>query len=399
MSLHPSSSQALHTGAIGLIGALAGMCVAEPALAGAARVGTAASIDRSVTGNFGGGPVVMSVGDDVNLRETVQTDSSGQARLVLVDDTDVAVLSRSTITVERYAPGSKLVSTPDGTFLVHTRHRTPGEPQFDTSAGTLVPQGTRFWFDVRKGRIKLDVQEGAVRFCPRGKSQAYCVLATAGHAVLGSAGAPAQVLGMSEPTPPAPPAPPVYPTGINYHPTANYPNTNNTNAVPSWPRSHCVQMENCGCGQAGGYQSIKGHDGCGNGVDGGSNTAVRGPNGGESRWTKTGDGGTYTGSSWYRPPGHSTTDSSGRKTGGGEGYPVDKWNTPGASGTSAGVSWSNPKYSEMANSYTKSNLMRGNPAGNSMRGYPGPTFQAGARAAWPFRRASGFGMGGSGVLR
>ena len=150
----------------------------------------------------------MSVGDEVKLRETVQTDGSGQAHLILINDTDVAILSRSTMTVERYARGSKVVSTPDGTFIVHTGHGTPGELHIDTSAGTLTPQGTRFWYDVRGGRLKLDVQEGAVRFCPRGKSQAFCVVATPGHTVVGSAGAPAQVLGMAEPAPPS--GPPVY---------------------------------------------------------------------------------------------------------------------------------------------------------------------------------------------
>jgi hypothetical protein len=213
MSLHSSSSRALSLPAVGVLGVCAGLGLAGPALA-AIKIGSAASINQSVTGALSGKEFPMSVGDEVKLRETVQTDGSGQARLILDDNTDVAILSRSTMTIERYAPGSKVVFTPDGKFIVHTGHGTPGEPRFNTPAGTLTPQGTRFWYEVRGGRLQLEVQEGAVRFCPRGKSQAYCVVATPGHKVIGSAGAPAQVLGMDEPPPPS--GPPAYPPPV-YH--------------------------------------------------------------------------------------------------------------------------------------------------------------------------------------
>jgi ferric-dicitrate binding protein FerR (iron transport regulator) len=186
MSMHPTSSRASYTRAVGLFGVCAGFCVSAPALA-AGPIGSAASINQSVTGALGGRPSLVSVGDQVRLHETVRTDASGQARLVLVDDTEVAVLSGSTMTVERYAPGSKVVSAPDGTFQIHTGNGSPGELHFNTSAGTLTPQGTRFWFDVRGGHIRLDVQEGAVRFCPRGKGPAYCVVSTPGHDVIGAA--------------------------------------------------------------------------------------------------------------------------------------------------------------------------------------------------------------------
>lgn len=227
MSMHPTSSRASYVRAVGLFGVCAGFCVSAPALA-AGPIGSAASINQSVTGALGGRPSLVSVGDQVRLHETVRTDASGQARLVLVDDTEVAVLSGSTITVDRYAPGSKVVSAPDGTFQIHTGNGSPGELHVNTSAGTLTPQGTQFWFDVRGGRIRLDVQEGAVRFCPRGKGPASCVVSTPGHDVIGSAGAPAQVLGIAEPPPGAPTnTRPVYYGGNNYY-NNNTPNTTYT---------------------------------------------------------------------------------------------------------------------------------------------------------------------------
>jgi FecR protein len=248
MSLHPSSSPTLPRRAVCLFGVCAGLCVAAPTLA-ATTVGSAASINQSVTGALSGREFLVSVGDEVKLRETVRTDASGQARLLLVDDTDVAILSRSRMTVERYAPGSKVVSAPDGTFIVHTGHGSAGELHINTSAGTLTPQGTRFWFDVRGGRMKLDVQEGAVRFCPRGKSEIYCVVATPGHEVTGSAGVPAQVQGMRE----LPPGPPISPSPIIY----NGGSTNTNVGRP--PPLNCYQTRSCGCGP---------YHRCGTGVNG-----------------------------------------------------------------------------------------------------------------------------------
>jgi FecR protein len=228
MSMHPRSSRTLDMRPVGLFGVCAGLCVAVPALA-AGPIGSATSVSQSVTGALSGRPSLVSVGDPVRLHETVRTDASGQARLTLVDDTDVAVLSGSTMTVERYAPGSKLVSAPDGTFQIHTGNGSPGELHVNTSAGTLTPQGTRFWFDVRGGHIKLDVQEGAVRFCPRGKGPAYCVVSTPGHDVIGSAGAPAQVFGMVE----QPRSAPTYTAPVRYGENNNT-YTNNPYGCRSW---------------------------------------------------------------------------------------------------------------------------------------------------------------------
>ena len=244
MSVHPSSSPALPRRAVCLFGVCAGLCVGAPPLA-ATTVGSAASINQSVTGALSGREFLVSVGDEVKLRETVRTDASGQARLILVDDTDVAILSRSRMTVERYAPGSKVVSAPDGTFIVHTGHGSAGELHINTSAGTLTPQGTRFWFDVRGSRMTLDVQEGAVRFCPRGKSEAYCVVATPGHEVTGSAGAPAQVQGMREP-----PGPPRSPSPIIY-------NGGNGNTNIGRPPPNCGPYHRCGTGATGGGNTIE----------------------------------------------------------------------------------------------------------------------------------------------
>jgi FecR protein len=265
MSMHPTSSRASYARAVGLFGVCAGFCVSAPALA-AGPIGSAASSD----------------------------------------DTEVAVLSASTMTVERYAPGSKVVSAPDGTFQIHTGNGSPGELHVNTSAGTLTPQGTRFWFDVRGGRIRLDVQEGAVRFCPRGKGPASCVVSTPGHDVIGSAGAPAQVLGMAEP----PPGVPTYTRPVYYGGNNNY----NNNTVYT---TYTSNPHDCGSRGYGGRSCPGGVTGRGN--NSGWNNSGGNNNGSNDGGAKTGV--TYGGGNDGKNPKATATDGYPRRVAARSGYP------------------------------------------------------------------------------
>jgi FecR protein len=208
MSLHPSSSPSLFRRVACLLGVCAGFCITFPALA-SNGIGSVTRINQSVTGKLSGRPLVMSVGDAVKQNESVRTDASGEARVTFVDYANLVIFSGSSIKLDRFILDSPdrarsvIMSTADGTFEFDSGN-SAGAYRINTTAGSLTPHGTRFTFTVRGGRLRLDVEEGAVTFCPRGKSQAYCVVATPGHSVLGSAGAPAQVLGINE-TPVGPP--------------------------------------------------------------------------------------------------------------------------------------------------------------------------------------------------
>ncbi len=174
----------------------AGLCVTSPALA-ANSIGSVANITPSVTGAVSGRPFPISVGDTVKADETLRTDAAGEARLRFADDTELVIFSRSSIKIDRFILASPdrarsvVISTSDGSFAFNTG-KSPSEAYaIDTSAGTLAPHGTKFTFTVRDGRLRLEVQEGAVTFCPRGMSRAYCVDTTPGLSVIGMAGAPA----------------------------------------------------------------------------------------------------------------------------------------------------------------------------------------------------------------
>ena len=164
--------------ATGLIALCVGAGPAEAAI-----VGKATEITDLVTGGFGAKLGRMKVNDPVLLQQTVRT-ASGEGRFMLDENTVSTVFSRSSIKVARFAPTNVVMSTADGTFEVTTGHLTPGSYRFDTTAGLLTPHGTRLWFSVRGARLKLDVQEGAVTFCPRGKSKAYCVDAVPGRELI-----------------------------------------------------------------------------------------------------------------------------------------------------------------------------------------------------------------------
>ena len=196
-----------------VVGVCAGLGLVCPAEA-AAVVGTASKIKQTVTGGFDYGLArPMSDNDEVILNETVRTDASGEARLTLGEGTNLIVFAHSSIKVARFTPSNVVMTTADGTFAVSTGSPAPGSYRIDTAAGTLTPHGTRFTFNVCGERLRLDVQEGAVTHCPRGKGKAYCVDVVPGHSVVGQAGAAPQVRGYAEP--PAPP--PLTPPGA--HPT------------------------------------------------------------------------------------------------------------------------------------------------------------------------------------
>lgn len=200
MSMRPLRSQTWSIKAVKLFPLYAALCVASPALA-AEAIGSAVAINRSVTGAVSGKPYPMSVGDAVKRDEWVRTDASGEARLNFVDSTNLVIFSGSAIRLTRFSSNSVVMTTSDGTFAFNTGNSPSGAYRINTPAGTLIPH-SRFTFTVQGGRIRLDVQEGDVTFCPSGKSKASCVEATPGHPVVGQAGAPAQIEGGPPPTPP-----------------------------------------------------------------------------------------------------------------------------------------------------------------------------------------------------
>ena len=111
-----------------------------------------------------------------------------------------------------------------------------------------------------------------MRFCPRGKGPAYCVVSTPGHDVIGSAGAPAQVLGMVEPPPSAPTCTPPVHYGYNSG------NTYTTNAY------------GCGPGGYARYPCARGASGNGWDNGGGKSSGViyGGGNEGKHPWVTNG---------------------------------------------------------------------------------------------------------------
>ena len=223
MSFRSLSSRTWSRGLVKLLGVYSGICIASPAVA-AEAIGSATEINRSVTGAVSGKLYPMSVGDPVKRDEWVRTDSSGEARLIFVDSTNVVIFSSSSIRMNQFSAHSIVMTASNGTYAFNTGNAPSGAYHIDTPAGTLIPH-SRFRFVVQGGSIRLDVQEGDVTFCPRGKSKASCVDATPSHPVIAQAGAPAQNQG--GPPPPAPPAyqqappiyqqvPPVYREPINY---------------------------------------------------------------------------------------------------------------------------------------------------------------------------------------
>ena len=207
MYLLTSSLRLKSLTALGLI-----LCATSAAFA-ADLIGSATEINRSVTSSSNGHLVPMSVGDALEPDETVLTDGRGEARLLFVDATDITIFAHSTLKLDQFllaspdTASSVILSTADGSYAFNTGHSPHGVYRIDTSAGTITPRGTKFSFTVRDGRLKLDLQEGELTFCPRDAAQVYCVDMRAGQSVLGRAGALPQIVGMGDLRQRTPPSP------------------------------------------------------------------------------------------------------------------------------------------------------------------------------------------------
>ena len=175
----------------------------------AAAIGNATKINPSVTGDGS----VMSVGDDVEQNETVQTGAAGEARLRFIDSTDLSVGPGSKVKLDKFVfsgggtASSVVMSATRGAFRFATGNSPHEAYRINTPAAAIGVRGTQFSFDVRGGRLKLTVTQGVVIVCPNGKSKAFCTEVRPGQTVQARAGAPAQILGAGSPPRDDPPPP------------------------------------------------------------------------------------------------------------------------------------------------------------------------------------------------
>jgi hypothetical protein len=190
--------------------AISAALVASAALA-AEPIGSATRVVPSVTGTMGGRTAAVAAGDSVVQDETMQTGPTGDARLRFVDETDLAIGPGSTVKLDRFvfagggSAASVVLSATRGAFRFATGVSAHEAYRIITPAAVIGVRGTRFSFAIRNGRLNLDVEQGVVIVCPRGKGAGDCVEARPGESVQARAGAPAQVFAAGGP-PGAPPA-------------------------------------------------------------------------------------------------------------------------------------------------------------------------------------------------
>ena len=177
-------------------------------------IGSATRINPSVTGTASGRASAIAVGDDVVQNETVQTGPAGEAKLRFIDSTDLSVGPGSNIKLDKFVfagggtASSVVMSTSRGAFRFTTGNSAHEAYQINTPAAAIGVRGTQFSFTVRNGRLNLDVLQGVVIVCPRGKGKSSCVEARPGQSVQAQAGSPAQVFAAGGPPPDDPQPPP-----------------------------------------------------------------------------------------------------------------------------------------------------------------------------------------------
>lgn len=186
-----------------LVRTAAALALAGAALAGGAReaaaqqrIGAAALVRNEVVQVIGARTTPISLGDDIRRHEVVRTGLDSQAKVVFLDNTNLAIGPGSTVTMDRFVFAGEQTATQVGVNVVRGALRFSSGSSASraynlrTPVATIGVRGTVI--DIRHigGQTIVALVEGAAEVCPRGGRARGCVgLDTPGQvAVVTSAG-------------------------------------------------------------------------------------------------------------------------------------------------------------------------------------------------------------------
>jgi hypothetical protein len=132
------------------------------------KIGQAAAAKNQVQGILDGPPRTISVGSDIFSNELVRTGDGGLARLVFLDNTDLAVGPRSEIRLDKFvydptgATGSVIVQVGRGAFRFVTGRQDHRNYRINTPYATLGVRGTVFEAVVTNEKVDLLLKNGGL---------------------------------------------------------------------------------------------------------------------------------------------------------------------------------------------------------------------------------------------
>ena len=138
-----------------------------------ARIGSAAAISNQVEGINRNVTRTLAVGGEIFSNEQVRTGEQATAQLVFLDNTNLNVGPKSTVTLDRfvYDParggGSVILRATRGLFRFVTGTQPPQDYKIVTPLATIGVRGTVFDLDVQPARVIVILESGQVTVTPR----------------------------------------------------------------------------------------------------------------------------------------------------------------------------------------------------------------------------------------
>ena len=158
--------------------------------ASAGDIGFASNVDRTATGELGAERRSLDRGSRVRTQEVLTTDAAGRLSIQFFDRTLLTMGPQSRVKLDRFvvkADGSArevALNATQGAFRFATGISDSRAYRILTPAGVMGVRGTRFAFEIERGRLRVSVSEGAVQVCPPNASANACRIARPGSDVV-----------------------------------------------------------------------------------------------------------------------------------------------------------------------------------------------------------------------
>ena len=166
-----------HSGFIIFALALAGLIPSQSSPSFAqGRIGNAAAISNQVEGINRNVTRTLAVGGDVFSNEQVRTGEQSTAQLVFLDNTNLNVGPKSTVTLDRFVydpgrgAGSVVLRATRGLFRFVTGTQPPQDYKIVTPLATIGVRGTVFDLDVQPAKVIVILESGEVTVTPRAEA-------------------------------------------------------------------------------------------------------------------------------------------------------------------------------------------------------------------------------------
>lgn len=156
----------------------------------AGEIGFASGVDRNAIGELGAERRSLDRGSRVRTQEVLTTDAAGRLSIQFFDRTLLTMGPRSRVKLDKFvvkADGSArevALNATQGAFRFATGISESRAYRIVTPAGVMGVRGTRFQFEIERGRLRVSVSQGAVEVCPPNASASACRIARPGSDVV-----------------------------------------------------------------------------------------------------------------------------------------------------------------------------------------------------------------------